>query len=84
MPERYILEVKGPSNRALTQLKTDSAEEAIKHLFDIIDEAERDNVIMPFHAKRLMEMTAAAFAAGKNEVSFILGTDVVGLTRITT
>lgn len=86
MPEprtQYILEVRGPGNRALTQLKTDDAEEAVKQLFDIIDEAERNGTIMPFQAKRLMEMTAAAFAGGQNSVSFILGTEVVGLTRTT-
>lgn len=87
MPEpryRYVVEVKGPSGKALTQLKTEDAEEALTHFFQIIDDAEEDGTITIVQSQRLLRRTAEAFASGKDGVGFILGPNVVGLHRIAT
>lgn len=86
MPEpryRYVVEVKGPSNRALVQVKTDDAEEAVNHFLQILEDAEQAGAVMPFHAERLKTLALIAFASGQTGVSFILGSDVVGFTRTT-
>lgn len=83
-PYYYIVEVKGPSNRAMTQFRTDDPQEAATHFMQLIRDAAAEDDIMPFHADRLMNLALSEFLQGRATASYIVGPDVIGITRIAT
>lgn len=82
-PYYYVVEVKGPTNASRTQFRTDDPQEAATHFLQLIRDAATEGDITPFHADRLMNLALSEFLQGRAAASYIVGPDIIGITRTT-